>query len=224
MNNKNQSKMENKNNPEKKSKLVLIVNVAVLVAGLCLVFFHGNVNVMKVIVVLLGVCIIIPSLVYMGMVLTKRSEENDTVRNIGIVPAAGGLCFGIVLMLKNEMFLKTLGIIFGLLIIALGVFHTVYMIMMSKRARVEMWYYIFPVLMMIGGLLILVAFRAPEHATMVVLITGLSMILFSFTTLLEYLADRKAVKTAASMAAVANAAKKSPKVIDVESAVVPPTE
>ncbi|MBQ2491570.1 MAG: hypothetical protein II539_07755, partial [Muribaculaceae bacterium] len=67
--------MENKNNPEKKSKLVLIVNVAVLVAGLCLVFFHGNVNVMKVIVVLLGVCIIIPSLVYMGMVLTKRSEE-----------------------------------------------------------------------------------------------------------------------------------------------------
>ena len=217
--------METKNNPEKKNaNVTLIVNVAVLVAGLCLVFFHGNVNVMKVIVILLGICIIIPSLVYMGMVLTKRREENDTVRNIGIVPAAGGLCFGMVLMLKNEMFLKTLGIIFGLLIIALGVFHTVYMIMMSKRARVEMWYYIFPILMMIGGLLILIAFRAPEHAKMVVLITGLSMILFSFTTLLEYLADRKAVKTAANLANAAKTAQNSPKVIDVESAVVPHTE
>lgn len=217
--------METKNNPEKKNaNLTLIVNVAVLVAGLCLVFFHGNVNVMKVIVILLGICIIIPSLVYMGMVLTKRREENDTVRNIGIVPAAGGLCFGMVLMLKNEMFLKTLGIIFGLLIIALGVFHTVYMIMMSKRAKVEMWYYIFPILMMIGGLLILIAFRAPEHAKMVVLITGLSMILFSFTTLLEYLADRKAVKTAANLANAAKTAQNSPKVIDVESAVIPPTE
>lgn len=217
--------METKNNPEKKNaNLTLIVNVAVLVAGLCLVFFHGNVNVMKVIVILLSICIIIPSLVYMGMVLTKRREENDTVRNIGIVPAAGGLCFGMVLMLKNEMFLKTLGIIFGLLIIALGVFHTVYMIMMSKRARVEMWYYIFPILMMIGGLLILIAFRAPEHAKMVVLITGLSMILFSFTTLLEYLADRKAVKTAANLANAAKRAQNSPKVIDVESAVIPPTE
>lgn len=217
--------METKNNPEKKNaNLTLIVNVAVLVAGLCLVFFHGNVNVMKVIVILLGICIIIPSLVYMGMVLTKRREENDTVRNIGIVPTAGGLCFGMVLMLKNEMFLKTLGIIFGLLIIALGVFHTVYMIMMSKRARVEMWYYIFPILMMIGGLLILIAFRAPEHAKMVVLITGLSMILFSFTTLLEYLADRKAVKTAANLANAAKRAQNSPKVIDVESAVIPPTE
>lgn len=217
--------METKNNPEKKNaNLTLIVNVAVLVAGLCLVFFHGNVNVMKVIVILLGICIIIPSLVYMGMVLTKRREENDTVRNIGIVPAAGGLCFGLVLMLKNEIFLETLGIIFGLLIIALGVFHTVYMIMMSKRARVEMWYYIFPILMMIGGLLILIAFRAPEHAKMVVLITGLSMILFSFTTLLEYLADRKAVKTAANLANAAKRAQNSPKVIDVESAVIPPTE
>ncbi|MBQ3959526.1 MAG: hypothetical protein II677_03440 [Muribaculaceae bacterium] len=50
------------------------------------------------------------------------------------------------------------------------------------------------------------------------------MILFSFTTLLEYLADRKAVKTAANLANAAKTAQNSPKVIDVESAVVPPTE
>ena len=77
---------------------------------------------------------------------------------------------------------------------------------------------------MIGGLLILIVFRAPERAKMAVLITGLAMILFSFTTLLEYLADRKAVKTAAKLDAAAKAAQNGPKVIDVESAVVPPTE
>lgn len=214
----------NKGSEKKKANLTLLVNVAVLVAGLCLVFFHNNVNVMKIIIVLLGVCIIIPSLVYMGMVLAKRREEGDMVRNIGIVPAAGGLCFGIVLLLQTEWFVHILGVIFGMLLIALGVFHTVYMLMMSKRAKVELWYYIFPVLMMVGGLLILIAFRAPERAKMVVLITGIAMILFSFTTLLEHLADRRAVKTAAKLAEAARAAENAPKVIDVESAVVPPTE
>lgn len=209
----------NKGSEKKKTNLTLVVNVAVLVAGFCLVLFHGNMNVMKVIIILLGVCIIIPSIVYMGMVLAKRREESDTVRNIGIVPAAGGLCFGIVLLMQTEWFVHILGVIFGMLLIALGLFHTVYMIMMAKRAKVESWYYIFPVLMMIGGLLILIVFRAPERAKMAVLITGLAMILFAFTTLLEYLADRKAVKTAAKLAA--EAAKDGHKVIDVESAVVP---
>ena len=217
--------MENKNNTEKSKKnLTLIVNVAVLVAGLCMVFFHSHANVMKIIIALLGVCIIIPSIVYMVMVLAKRREESDTVRNMGIVPAAGGMCFGIVLLLQTEWFVHILGVIFGMLLIALGLFHTVYMVMMAQRAKVESWYYVFPVLMMIGGLLILIVFRAPERAKMAVLITGLAMILFSFTTLLEYLADRKAVKTAAKLDAAAKAAQNGPKVIDVESAVVPPTE
>ena len=214
----------NKNSEKKKTNLALIVNVAVLVAGLCLVLFHGNMNVMKVIIVLLGVCFIIPSLVYMVMVLAKRREESDTVRNIGIVPAAGGLCFGVVLLMQTEWFVHILGVIFGMLLIALGLFHTVYMVMMAKRAKVEPWYYIFPVLMMIGGLLILVVFRAPERAKVVVLITGLAMILFSFTTLLEYLADRKAVKAAEKLADAAKAAQNGRKVIDLESAIVPPSE
>ena len=214
----------NKGSETKKRNLTLIVNVAVLVAGFCLVLFHGNANVMKVIIILLGVCIIIPSIVYMGMVLAKRREESDMVRNIGIVPAAGGLCFGIVLLMQTEWFVHILGVIFGMLLIALGLFHTVYMIMMAKRAKVESWYYVFPVLMMIGGLLILIIFRAPERAKMAVLITGLAMILFAFTTLLEYLADRKAVKTAEKLAEAANAAQNGRKVIDVESAVMPPTE
>ncbi len=178
----------------KSSYSTLLVNVCLLLAGITFLCFFKNKGVLDIVAQILGVVFIIPSLVYLCLIVFRSSEKRDNTDLTGIVPAVGGLCFGFVLLVKPELFNSVLSYVFSILLIALGMFHITYMLMSRKSMALQPWYYVFPVLITTAGILTLAVFNGEAYHQLLILLTGISLILAALTALLEGLASRKAVK------------------------------
>ncbi|MBR5101563.1 MAG: DUF308 domain-containing protein, partial [Muribaculaceae bacterium] len=184
-----------------------------------LIYFK-NENVLVIVAKILGIVFIIPSLIFLCVTGIQRSKDKKAmvaaamnnekpkkpVRNtgtnnllLGVLPAVGGLCFGGVLLLKAEIFSGVLSDVFAILMIAFGLFHAVYMLAASHNAPIKAWYYIFPVLIMVGGIVTLFLLNAKENASTIVLITGLAMIISAVCAVFEYIAESAAAKETANL-------------------------
>lgn len=178
----------------KKSYPSILINICLFLAGVLFLLFYNNDNVLKIIAIILGITFIIPSLIYLGMVIFHNSQERSATELMGIFPAIGGMCFGVVLDLRPELFDETLSVIFSVLLIVLGLFHVIFMVMSTKRLKLKFWHYIMPLLIIIAGLVTLLVTQG--NMNLLILLTGISLILASFSALIEYFAERKAQKVA----------------------------
>lgn len=185
----------------KKSYPSILINICLFLAGVLFLLFFNNDNVLKIVAIILGIIFIVPSLIYLGMVVSHHNEERDATKLMGIFPAIGGLCFGVVLDLKPELFSEILSVIFSVLLIALGLFHIVFMVMSTRRLKFKFWHYIIPLLIIISGVVTLLVTKG--NLSLLILLTGISLILASFSTLIEYLAERKVQKAAKRVEAAA---------------------
>ena len=206
----------------KKLNPSLFINIFVLLAGIAFLIYFKSEHVLTIVAKILGIVFIIPSLIFLCVTGIQRSKEKKamaaaamsgdkqpkrpvktSVANsllLGILPTVGGLCFGIVLLLKAEIFSGVLSDVFAIFMIAFGLFHVVYMIAASSNAPIKGWYYILPVLIMVGGIVTMFVLKVPENTSTIVLITGLSMILYAVCSVLEYIAENAASKEAAAVA------------------------
>ncbi len=176
----------------KKSYPTLLINACLLMAGILFLMFYNNENVFIIIATILGIVFMIPSLLFLGMVTFKKDKQRRGTELMGIFPAVGGLCFGVVLCLKPELFTKVLGIIFSILLIAMGTFHLIFMASTTKQLKFKPWHYIAPVLIAAAGIVTLLI--ASDNTQLLTLLTGTSFILAAFSALIEFLAERRAGK------------------------------
>jgi hypothetical protein len=65
-----------------------------------------------------------------------------------------------------------------------------------KTLNIKGWYHICPLLVVLCGLLSLALPALRNDVSMVVLITGICLLLFNFTSLQEYLAERRVRRAA----------------------------
>ena len=172
----------------------ILVNICMLLAGILFIFVSGNPDVLNIVAIILGFVFIIPSLVYLCLVLFQKKEERNNTSTIGLLPAAGGLCFGVVLIVHPEIFNHALSIVFSILLIALGLFHIIYNAMSAKSVDIKPWAYIAPVLIAIAGVVTLLLSK--NNQSLLILLTGISLILSAFATATTYHAERKAMKAA----------------------------
>lgn len=96
------------------------------------------------------------------------------------------------LLLRPELFYSVIGYVFSIILIALGLFHIIYMLMSRKSMTLRAWYYALPVAITAAGLLTMFKFNGSDYRQLLVLLTGISLILAALTALLEALAQRKA--------------------------------
>lgn len=177
---------------KKKSYSTTLVNSCLLLAGIIFLCYFKNENVLAIVAQILGLVFIIPSLVYLCLVGINHNDKRDSTDLLGIFPAVGGLCFGIVLLLRPELFYSVIGYVFSIILTALGLFHIIYMLMSRKSMTLRAWYYALPVAITAAGLLTMFKFNGSEYRQLLVLLTGISLILAALTALLEALAQRKA--------------------------------
>lgn len=175
----------------KKVSINLLANVVLLLAGIILIIFHGVPNIMIWGCRVMGAMFMLPAVIYLVMVAVRHADARTSADYMGVLPAVGGLCFGLVMIIKAHLFDGILQMFMGMLLVILGLFHIIYLLLSSKSLKIKGWYHICPVVVVVCGILSLLVASLRENVSTVVLITGICLLLFNFTSLQEYLAERR---------------------------------
>ena len=175
----------------KKVSINLLTNAILLLAGIILIIFHGVPNFMVWGARVMGALFMLPSVIYLIMVAVRHADARTSTDYMGVLPAVGGLCFGLVMMIKPDKFDEILQLLMGVLLVALGLFHIIYLLLSKGTLNIKSWYFLCPILVTLCGILSLTIPALRENVSTVVLITGICLLLFNFTSLQEYLAERR---------------------------------
>lgn len=175
----------------KKVSINLLTNVILLLAGIILIIFHGVPSIMLWGCRVMGAMFMLPAVIYLVMVAVRHADARTSADYMGVLPAVGGLCFGLVMIIKAHLFDGILQMFMGMLLVVLGLFHVIYLLLSSKSLTIKGWYYICPLVVILCGLLSLLLPSLRDSDSTVVLITGICLLLFNFTSLQEYLAERR---------------------------------
>ena len=179
----------------KKVSVNLLTNVILLLAGIILILFHGVPNILLWGCRVMGAMFLLPAVAYLIMVAVRHADVRTSADYVGVLPAVGGLCFGVVMMLKAHMFEGILQLLLGVLLVVLGLFHIIFLLMSRKSLNVKGWYHVLPIVVVLCGLLSLLLPALRDSDSAVVLVTGICLLLFNITSLQEYLAERRNRKT-----------------------------
>ena len=175
----------------KKVSINLLTNVILLLAGVILMVFHSVPDILLWGCRVMGAMFMLPAVVYLIMVAVRHTDARTGVDYMGVLPAVGGLCFGLVMILKPDKFDGILQLLMAVLLIVLGLFHVIYLMLSRKSLNVTGWYYVCPLVVVLCGVLSLMVSSLRENVSTVVLMTGICLLLFNFTSLQEYLAERR---------------------------------
>ena len=175
----------------KKVSINLLTNVILLLAGIILIVFHNVPDILLWGARVMGAMFMLPAVAYLIMVAVRHADVRTSADYMGVLPAVGGLCFGLVMMLKATKFDEILQLLMGMLLIVLGLFHIIYLLLSRGSLNIKGWYFLAPVLVALCGVLSLLLPLLRESLSTVVLITGICLLLFNFTSLQEYLAERR---------------------------------
>jgi uncharacterized membrane protein HdeD (DUF308 family) len=179
----------------------LLTNVILLLAGIILIVFHNVPDILLWGARVMGAMFLLPAIAYLVMVAVRHADARTSTEYMGVLPAVGGLCFGLVMILKPDKFDGILQLLMGILLVVLGLFHIIYLLLSRNSLNIKGWYYLCPVVVALCGVLSLMLPSLRANVSTVVLITGICLLLFNFTSLQEYLAERR-VRNAVTQPAV----------------------
>ena len=175
----------------KKLSISLLTNVILLLAGVILILFCKVPDILLWGARVMGARFMLPAVVFLIMVAVRHADARTNADYMGVLPAVGGLCFGLVMMMKATKFDDILQLLMGVLLIVLGLFHIIYLLLSRGTLNIKGWYFLCPVVVAVCGVLSLALPALRNSLSTVVLITGICLLLFNFTSLQEYLAERR---------------------------------
>ena len=191
----------------KKVSINLLTNVILLLAGVILIVFHGVPDILLWGSRVMGATFLLPAMAYLVMVAVRHADARTSADYMGVLPSVGGLCFGLVMIIKAHLFDEILQMLMGMLLIVLGLFHIIYLLLSRSSLNTKGWYHVCPLIVALCGILSLLLPSLRASVSTVVLITGVCLLLFNFTSLQEYLAERRVRRAATQPAETVPVAK-----------------
>ena len=175
----------------KKVSINLLTNVILLLAGIILILFYGVPNILIWGARVIGAVFMLPAVIYLIMVAVRHADARTSADYMGVLPAVGGLCFGLVMIMKPGKFEEILQLLMGVLMVVLGLFHIFYLLLSKGSLRIKGWYFLCPIVVALYGILCLAMPALRDNNSAVALLTGVGLLLFNFTSVQEYLAERR---------------------------------
>lgn len=136
----------------KKIDGTILRSIFALVLGLVLVLWPGSA--VQYLVIVIGVLFIIPGVISLAAYLRARSKSPDFSSSFPI-ESAGSILLGIWLVSTPAFFVNILMYVLGVLLMLAGVLQLVSLSSARKWTAVPVPYYIFPVLILLCGIVIL---------------------------------------------------------------------
>ena len=175
----------------KKVSINLLTNVILLLAGIILIVFHGVPNILIWGARVLGVTFVLPAVAYLIMVAVRHADARTSTDYMGVFPAVGGLCFGLVMIIKAHLFDGILQLLLSVLLVVLGLFHIIYLLLSKSSLNIKGWYFVLPIIVVLYGILSLSMPAMRENVSTVVMLTGVGLLMFNITSVHEYFAERR---------------------------------
>ena len=85
----------------KRISIHLLTNVLLMLVGILLIIFYTIPDVLQWVAVVIGVLFLLPSMAYLVAVALRKAEVRSQSDMLGILPAVGGMCFGVIMMWNN---------------------------------------------------------------------------------------------------------------------------
>lgn len=175
----------------KKISVNLLTNVLLLLAGIAFLIFCSTPGIMVWGARIVGALFMLPSLIFLAVASFRKSTAARNTVLLGTMPAVGGTCFGIVMMVYPELFTSVLVMLMGVLLCVLGLFHIFYLCLSRKAIGVHGWYFLLPLAVLACGASVLFIDAVKGSENTVMIMAGVSLLLFNVTSLQEYLGERK---------------------------------
>ncbi len=188
----------------KKVSINLLTNVILLLSGIILIVFHNVPNILIWGSRVMGATFMLPAIAYLVMVAVRHADARKSADYMGVLPAVGGLCFGLVMILKPDKFDEILQLLLGMLLVVLGLFHVIYLFLSRNTLSIKGWYFLCPAIVVLSGLLSLMLPSLRENVSMIVLTSGICLLLFNFTSLQEFMAERRRRKVVTDSSSLEN--------------------
>lgn len=168
-----------------------ILNVFTLVAGVIFMILHDQPNLMEYMVILIGLIHIIPSI---AVIINSLAQQNEPIPAVGsvvglIIPVCA-IFIGLVLISNPLAMIDFIAYAMLFILVISGLYHILFMLMCDRKYQFSIWFYILPVLSVIAGVTLF--FMNPlESQSLIVLITGFALILFTFNSIVEFFRIRR---------------------------------
>ncbi|MDE7026031.1 MAG: DUF308 domain-containing protein [Paramuribaculum sp.] len=177
-----------------KSWLSILVTAIV---GVLLIVFHNRGEILSWVVVLFGVCLVLPAMYNlfaafrMSRQLRLAQHSGYAVRRMptgsmmaAVLANVACIALGVWMLVSPGFFAGFIVYLFGSLLLFYGIYELVWAIWMSKPFRVPFYYYFVPALMMAGGIVILfTSVRTMNNVMM--LVTGIMLVASSVNSAME---------------------------------------
>ncbi len=158
------------------------VDAVVAIAGVAFLVFHSSPDFVTWIARLIGMAFAVAAVTSLvGSVATMRKRK-EPVSLAVTASGVGGLCFGVVLMIRGHLFVDTIGVITAILVTAMGMYQAVTPIAMRKAMRLDWWLFVIPLAVMAAGVAMLTCDISTELMS---LISGLCFVGFTADDLLQ---------------------------------------
>lgn len=162
----------------------LFTSIIVAAAGVVMICLYQRIELLSWIVILIGAMFAIPGIFSLIMGMRSKEKGGSTTQTL---TGIGATALGAFMILMPESFTGILVFIFAGLLIIGGIYHIVFVAYLSRPFILPAYYYIIPVLMMIAGIVLLTT-SVRTLNNVVVLVTGISFVLWSVSTLMEWIA------------------------------------
>jgi uncharacterized membrane protein HdeD (DUF308 family) len=185
----------------------LLIYLFALIGGILLVAFHAQANIFEAIIMGSGIIFLIPcGLLLIDSIYSyiKRKKEPKEIstdeyensvgtptkskrdnRWIVIIPAIGGLIFGILLISMPDFFVKYLIYTFGIILLIFGIIQLSMVCISMRSIHMSGWYLCISIITILAGFGIF-AIGAERIANTVTLITGIVLICYSINGVVGY--------------------------------------
>ena len=104
-----------------------------------------------------------------------------------IVASVAGIALGIWMLLTPDFFVGLIVYVFGALLLVYGVYELIWAAWMARPFRMPVYFYLVPILMIIGGIVILCTTIRTMNQVMM-LLTGILLLASAINSTLEYVA------------------------------------
>lgn len=172
-----------KKSKEMKTRSTTIVNLLTLVVGLMLIILRDQVDLIRYMVILLGVVFIVPTA---WMIIRFIADRVNRIPNsLGwplMIPLAAGLAFGILLVSIPEFFETYMLYTFAILIILWGAGELVFTIM-AARYGASKWWIMIPVAGIATGIVVL-CLGMDKVSDIITMLTGIVLICYGINGLM----------------------------------------
>ena len=172
-----------------KGRNLLLTGIVNLIIGILLILFRTSLSNGRL-VILIGAVFLVAGVINMTVLLGSR-DKNGQVRSgvfgttFGWIASTAAVVMGLAMIIFCKDFVAIMGFVFGVLILFAALFQLILLIFGSRPIALSPWFYLVPAALV--GAAIYIILNTPENANhdTVMIITGISFIVFGAFTIIE---------------------------------------